>query len=674
MPVQNRIPKIQLSADEQTRLSRRLDEQIAQATEFKSREWDSKHEGFWRQYLAQPVNEVKNWPWKNASNLFIPQTQVIIEGILAQEFDAMFGNDPVVKVVGTEETDLETAEILTQYYGEYLYREVIDIKEIGGDLLLDNCVDGTAAAKPRWNRDTTVNRVQSIEEEPVTEKITEEFLGVPIEAERITGIAYRNVESALIETVDEPAIDVSDMSRLYVAPDSGPSLQWPVCRWYYQEQYLTWDDLVERRRKGYDNIDDELKGFLGDRDLTEKERTERAKEGINESTVEETLQVTEHYMRWPLPARYQRPNEPEIKQDEGNEEGYLEEIIATYCPATRKLLRIVPLMRLYPDRKRPHVDHRYHRLPRFFYGLGIPSKMKHINSATNTSFNQWMDNGQLQNIPFYFYEPATVGDMPNMTGLTPGQGIPVLNAGGVQFPRFSNSDNQFWLAALQQLQVWGEKVGTINDFNLGRAPSTPNAPRTASGQSMMLQAGQVAFARLVAMHAARFVELFRRVHALHRKNAKNETFARIFNAERGVYEKLRVPGRLFQREVDFQFVLNPNRVYEQQQAQQLFAMIAPYLMQFNPSGVRTLMKEIWTLNGKKNFDQIWPKDAMPMMQTGGASIGDGAGQSSPLSQAQGIMPPSLPSNVIPMPGMGAPPPMPTLEAPEITPEQENIRL
>ena len=630
MPVKNQIPKISLSSSRQEELIQKLNRMIEEAEEFKG-EWDSEHSTFMSMYLAKPDQEVKNWPWRGASNLFLPLTRVTIDSLLAQFYDAMLSQTPTV--VGTEGTDLESAKMLEMFYFEHVWTKLLNLKEIGNDWLFDTLLDGTSAVKVRWNRDETLIRDQNVVMDVRTEKqVTTMFDGQDVEYQKVVGFDERIVEDITAQRVDRPAVDITDMSRIFVAPSSGLGMQWPECPWYYEVSYLTWDELRSRKQHGYDNIDEELRSKLAEHDLTGKERTMRDEDEVGQSDPTRTAKVIIFYMRVALPGEVTRVDGKTKKQniqfdDAGNQIGDAleEEVEIVYLADTKKIARIIPLTRLYPDGKRPHVDNRFTRLPRHFFGQGIPAKMKHLNRLLNSTFNQMMDYGTLQNMPFFFYEPASTGLLGDMNQLKPGEGVPVLNSGGVNFPRFQGNKD-FQLSVLQQVQAWAERDTAVTDFTQGRAASVPNAPRTARGTAMLMQQSNIAFSRMVALMAEQFTELLRRVHVLYQRYAPQELEFKFFNQQTGLFRKTNITRNLFYEDVDFQFQLNPNRLQEQQNNMQMaqFMMSIPYIGQA-PQSVRALAKQLYESLGKKNFDAIWPEQ---MMQ---AQLGpQGAGQQLPL--------------------------------------------
>jgi hypothetical protein len=615
MPIKNKIPNISLSSSRQESLIQQLTRMVEEAEEFKG-EWDSEHSTFMSMYLAKPDQEVKNWPWRGASNLFLPLTRVTIDSLLAQFYDAMLAQKPTV--VGTESTDLESAKMLELFYFDHVWSKILNLKEIGNDWLFDTLLDGTSAVKVRWNRDETLVRDQYVETVPRTSVDRVSLLGgEETEVETVTGYDEYIAEKVTSKKVDRPAVDITDMGRIFVAPSTSLGLQWPECPWYYEVTHLTWDELRSRKQHGYDNIDEELRSKLSEHELTDKERTMRDEDEVSQSDPTKTAKVIVFYMRMALPGDVVGLDGETKKQniefdDEGNQIGDAleEEVEIVYLADTQKIARIIPLTRLYPDGKRPHVDNRFTRIPRHFFGQGIPAKMRHLNRLLNSTFNQMMDYGTLQNMPFFFYEPASTGLLGDMNQLKPGEGVPVLNSGGVNFPRFQGNKD-FQLSVLQQVQAWAERDTAVTDFTQGRAASVPNAPRTAAGTGMLLQQSNIAFSRMVALMAEQFTELLHRVHMLYQRFAPMELEFKFFNQGTGLFRKTNITRDMFFEDVDFQFQLNPNRLQEQQNNLQMaqFMMSIPYVNQV-PQSVRALAKQLYESLGKKNFDAIWPEQLM----------------------------------------------------------------
>lgn len=616
----NKIPPIELSKEEEDRLRLALDGMYSRAKDWKTSNWDRLSDLYWQLYMSQPDTQTKDYPFPDSSNLFIPLVQVITEGYVAHEYDSMLANQPTIKAVSLtgKGAAAQEAELMSQFYSEYVATEVLDLPQLGNDLLLDNAVQGTTGAAPRWDKSDVVTRRLDLRMKPIVQQTTREFMGVPLEGTDMVGIESTYEETAEIVPADRPVIDIVDMGKILVAPGSGPSLQWPECEYYIKENHLTWPQLMARRRAGYKNITDDIKDELVVTEPTAREQRIGESEGVNVNAGVPTACCLEFYMRWPLPGRYKRQladRSTEDYEQGAGEDGYEEEVIVTYMPRGRRLLRITPLQRVYPSGRRPCEDMRFKRIPRFFYGRGIPASMRHLQAATNTSWNQMMDAGHLSNTPWFFYEPDLTGNLPDIIGVRPGQGIPVRNPGGVQMQRFQ-TDPAFFQSALQQLQSWAERLGSVNDMTLGRNPSTPNAPRTYRGMAAMMNQSTIAFNQTIAQHALVFVRLFRQIHSLYRRYAPANLPYRIFDQQSGSFHPRTIRWEDFNQDVDFQFILNPNRTAEQQINLTVFQTLMQIFMQTqNINGLRLAGKEWYASLGKKNFDELWPPPAPP--QVGG---------------------------------------------------------
>jgi len=622
MAINDLVKKIELTGDAEDRLKRALRDMIDSAQNFrKTSEWDDLHAMYWRMHLSIPDQKVKSFPWENASNMYLPLTQVMDHAVVAHEFDTLLAVSP--NVIGMESGDYLESQDLSQYYFDYYYKEVIPLQQLGADWLMDNTVDGTSSVKVRQNQDFFVRREDRIQErEERIDRSVEK--GFPEGSIVEVNVNYDRVEDVKIDQVNQTTVELSDMEDIFVAPGSGPGFQYPVCPWYYQRQYLNHEELIARQRLGY-KVTEKMNDHFLKREPTEKDKAINEKEGLEENEVMETLFTIEMYMRWPLPARFQVvSNEmPEgeddvIEQKASEEEGYAEEVIVNYCIPTEEIMMIRPLSRVCPDNKRPHVLNHYQRINgRYFYGSGIPSKLRYIQQGLNTARNQGVDYGTLANVPFYMYSPAITGVMPSIIGISPGQGIEVQDPRGVLFPRF-NHDPNFFLSQEQQLQAYGEKLSSISDLNIGRNPSTPNAPRTARGMYYQIQQSTVAFTILVSLHAMAFVEMFRKVHAYHKRFAKPDAMYRILNRKSGAFQKKSVQRGMFNDDVDFDFTFNNSRSTEAQTNTTLYQITLDAIgkaMQMPPlaNNIRMMLSDIWLSSGKKNFDLIWPKNLIPAM-------------------------------------------------------------
>jgi hypothetical protein len=274
----------------------------------------------------------------------------------------------------------------------------------------------------------------------------------------------------------------------------------------------------------------------------------------------------------------------------------------------------------------------------------------------NSSWNQMVDYGTLSNAPWGLIGPGAAGAFPELGALEPGRMYEVLDPRAIYFPRF-NMDPNFYFGQNQQIQTWAEKMVNISDMQLGRAPTTPNAPRTARGQLAMIQMGNIAFSVLTAVHSQSFIEQFKRVHAFKKRWAKPEEVFRVLNKQSGLFEKRVITDKAFQADVDFEFQMMPNKSQEQQMNQALFGMTLSAVQQAIASPmiapmVRTLLGDVYRSLGKKNFDTLWPENLVPniMAQASMDRAAPPAAQGSGGPNPSGGNPPVPPEPTPPQPG------------------------
>jgi hypothetical protein len=242
-------------------------------------------------------------------------------------------------------------------------------------------------------------------------------------------------------------------------------------------------------------------------------------------------------------------------------------------------------------------------------------KLRHLQKLVNTSFNQMVDYGSLQNLPFFFYSPSVTGVIPDMSAIRPGEGIPVNDARGIQMARFSGNDQHFQ-GLMMNAQQWVERVSSVTDFNAGRQSSGPNAPRTARQTMQLLQQSNNLSAYRIAMWAEAYKKMFRQTFRMMQANGTGNVDFKYLNKDTGLFQRASIPMTAFQGDVDFTFQLNPDKAMQQQKVQNFFGLMSqvPWMMN-NPQGMRALLREVAiSFDMGDKFDQLWPEEQVPQQQ------------------------------------------------------------
>ncbi len=610
------LDPIRLSPDQEETLIDVLIEHGIEGREYKGN-FDENHDNWWSLYLADPQEANPDWPWPGANKFCAPMVQVAVDMMVSLFYDAMLTTRP--QVVG-DQSNPEVAEQLDRFNFKYLWEKVISLPLFGNDFCFETNLDGTSVTKIRWIRDKTIIRKLQEVREDQTRQVQDELLaGIKISTEQAVDTVTRMTEELRVKEEQRAGVEIVDFGRIYVAPGTkcgttpGGSMQYPDCPWFFEEQY--WD--ASRMRQAYmEGFDVPLRKEDQEEAFVEVEETarEKAQKEIEDlpSGGRRGARVEIHFMRLALPGTAIYSDGEEEREIENEfDNGIEEEVVIWYMPDIKKIIRVEPLTRIRPDGKRPYVDNRFSRMGSFFYGQGIPAKLEQVLRLYNSATRQMIDFGTLQNKPWMIFEPTTTGLFPSIQQIRPGAMIPVNSASGFQIPRLQGN-HSFFQVVEQIATMWSERITSITDTTIGRNPELPNSPRTFRGQAQMLQQNNIAFSHRVALFAVAFQEIFRHVHAVYQAFAPDEIEFEYFSQEGDFLNRERISREAFRADVEFKFQLNPNKVFEQERAQQLFGLMQnlPWIIQ-DPGAMRGVARDVYaSFDSLEKFDRIWPRDKL----------------------------------------------------------------
>ena len=161
----NLLTEISFSKTDLGALVDDLEEKVDLAKGYQAR-WRQDYATWMRSYLTISSGRRMD-PWPDSSDVYLPMNRVGVDGLLAQFHDAMFTNDPFVKVRASTGSAVDASRDLTQYYGEYFYSRQVPFRAIGQDFLFDAVVGGTGVIKDRIDRSEFLRRRLVTEEQPV---------------------------------------------------------------------------------------------------------------------------------------------------------------------------------------------------------------------------------------------------------------------------------------------------------------------------------------------------------------------------------------------------------------------------------------------------------------------------------------------------------------------------
>lgn len=271
--------------------------------------------------------------------------------------------------------------------------------------------------------------------------------------------------------------------------------------WVIHQDRVTVQQLVDLARRGvYGNVFENIEKILGQE---EELQTYMRLSDIVEEATQEVVGLDPHFgrssrtalRRWRWYGRRRLPRNrasAEEYQDRDIKNRDLDEteVLVHYLPDLHLIVGVDDLRDLYPDmaNRRPYVEQAFvHDFS--YWAPSVPELVEWVEHEMTATARAFAD-GMLMSVgPTVFYTKASGFD-PAKHRIGPNQMIPVADTGGVKEVQF-RGDLNAPIAYLQHLQQIGEKVTGITDLTLGRGMDTPGAPRTASGQAMLIEQGNV---------------------------------------------------------------------------------------------------------------------------------------------------------------------------------------
>jgi hypothetical protein len=235
----------------------------------------------------------------------------------------------------------------------------------------------------------------------------------------------------------------------------------------------------------------QMHGYLSNQPMSDAIDQEGEHTGIqinSQSQSGDTLFVLEWYGRWRLPL--DPATEEDVPIDDFGARSMDETDVLVRClpEDNYRVIGVERLKDIYPKMEhiRPISELRLvHDGSLWPPGMG---EMIETNEDELTSiWRQFMASVKLASAPILLYKPAS-GLRPEVISLEPGTAIPCEDPNGAKWLTVQ-PDYAGLINAMQFLMSIVERLTGISDMALGRTVDRPNAPRTATGQVAMLEAG-----------------------------------------------------------------------------------------------------------------------------------------------------------------------------------------
>lgn len=393
--------------------------------------------------------------------------------------------------------------------------------------------------------------------------------------------------------------------------------------WKIRRFRVTPQQLLDGERKGkYQGIRDKWEQIMAfaqqrqERDASwddEKLDLDEA-EGVDHSSMlgnRDSLECWAWYGKWRLPKGKQdaRENNLDRRQDTQSD------LLVKMLPHVQMVIGVQDLRDIYPRMRRRH--------PFLDIGLvkdgsywcpGLGELLEDIQNESTINHALFRKAGMLSVGPVVFYKPSSGLD-PETFEYKPGVAIPTEDPGGVNVVEMK-ADLAYAETMQVMLKTFAELLTGQSDNSSGLSLDRPNAPRTASGQAMLLQEGNTLVSLDMTMLREDLSTAIEYSWALDREYSDEEVFFRVTEEDAGgLYDLHQGFGTMTaeEREHGFDFELKfATSVYGREAKKQ--AILALYqlsianpLVQQNPRALWLLLNKIWDAFGEKNFKAIIPQ-------------------------------------------------------------------
>ena len=291
------------------------------------------------------------------------------------------------------------------------------------------------------------------------------------------------------------------------------------------------------------------------------------------------------------------------------------ELLVKYLPRADLIVGVQDLRDLYPRmRKRsPFVDCHLVR-DGSYWGPGLGELIESIQTEGTTNHALFRRAGMFSCGPIIFYKPGAGFD-PDTFEYKPFMTIPTEDPNAVQVVRMQ-ADVQYPMQMAQLLKSIAELTTGVSDTTNGQSIDRPNAPRTAAGQAMLIQEGNVRASLDMTMLREDNSQMLGYAWALDREFADPEVWFRVTGDDQhGLYDINQGFGLMTseEREHEFGFELKfATTIWSREAKKQ--AVMALYQLSVqnpivaqNPTALWAILNKVWEAFGEKNFRDIVPE-------------------------------------------------------------------
>lgn len=291
------------------------------------------------------------------------------------------------------------------------------------------------------------------------------------------------------------------------------------------------------------------------------------------------------------------------------------ELMVHYLPDMHQVIGVEDLVELYPlaAERRPYVEMSLVK-DGSYWCPGFGELLEQLESEMTSNNLVMAEAGQFSVGPLIFYRPGS-GMKPETFRYKPNTLVPSDQPNEVN-PVYLKADLSFPITRDQQLSVLAERVTGESEYSQGRSPSSPNQPRTATGQMAMLEAGNTRVAMDLRFCREDLKLILKHVWQLDQQFAPPNLFFRVTEDDAGGLFDVRRGGAEMTPEefngsydFDIQFATSIwQREAQTQKELELYSldMQNPLILQ-NPRAIWKATQKVHAALGDRNFASLIPE-------------------------------------------------------------------
>jgi len=452
--------QLKLADAELSRLASRIEEDYNSAiTDHNGRmEKARRYYRMWRNKAPDP-----DPTRKQASNFRVPMLQWHVFGKWSATIEGLFGDDARIRCIPIGPSD-EKSQKKAEVYQNWRFFNSIKGVEPLAVMTWRMLVYGRSFAYSPWRQEKFWQR------DLVTGEDREQtsFEGPGFEPKHLDDLIF-------------PAEDATNLHDF---------------SWMIDKCRLTPQQLLDGQRDGrYTGIKEHFQKILGAA-ANKKQRDDqgdRIKREQDESdgvtmdyaqSAQDGLLVYRWYGKWRLPKGKDGGDVHDLKKRRMDES----DIIVNYIPDLNLIIGVQDLMDLYPlaKNRRPYVEMSLVK-DGSYWCMGMGELLEMIENEATANNNLFTEAGQFSVGPIIAYKPGS-GFKPDTFEYEPFTLLATENPQDIQVIQ-TRVDMSYPITKEQQCFGYGERVTGVSEMTIGRSSSAPNAPRTATGQMAMIEAG-----------------------------------------------------------------------------------------------------------------------------------------------------------------------------------------